>query len=113
MTREEFIKELEKGGYSYDIDGDKIVVTGMNPSTAKHKHWSEIGSVNLDSLKTLPPGVVFKNEGSVDLSSLKTLPPGVKFSNRGRVFLKHLETIPPGVGFNNRGDVQLTVVWFN
>ena len=97
MTREEFIQELEEEGYSYKIKGDKIVVT--------HK-----GYVNLESLKILPPGVVFNNEGnegSVNLESLKILPPGVVFNNDGYVRLKSITSLPPGVEFNNKGPVYL------
>ena len=57
MTREEFIEILKKEGYSYKIEGDKLVVTGN-------------GDVWLDSLTSLPPGVVFKNRGRVYLRSL-------------------------------------------
>ena len=68
MTREEFIKELDKSNYSYRIEGNKIVVT------------NKMG-VNLNSLTSLPSGVVFKNGGNVYLSSLTSLPPGVEFIN--------------------------------
>ena len=94
MTREEFIQILNDKGYSYEIEGDKIVVT--------HE-----GSVDLESLKTLPPGVEFNNEGHVYLDSLKTLPPGVEFNNGRDVYLQSLETLPPGVEFKNKGDVDL------
>ena len=76
MTREEFIKVLKKEKYSYEIEGDKIVVT--------HK------DVYLSALTSLPPGVVFKNEGGVYLDSLTSLHPGVEFSNGGGVRLKSL-----------------------
>ena len=56
MTREEFKKVLEEKGYSYKLEGDKIVVT--------HERY-----VNLSSLTSLPPGVEFKNRGYVNLSS--------------------------------------------
>ena len=94
MTREEFKKVLEEKGYSYEMEGDSVVVTGD-------------GNVYLASLETLPPGVEFKNEGNVDLDSLKTLPPGVEFKNEGTVNLNSLETLPPGVEFKNGGDVSL------
>ena len=94
MTQEEFIKLLRTKGYSYEIEGDKILVTSQ-------------GSVDLRSLETLPPGVHFKNDGSVNLSSLETLPPGVEFKNEGSVDLSSLETLPPGVHFKNSGDVYL------
>ena len=91
MTNEEFIKVLEGYGYPYEIERDKIVFT--------HK-----GHVNLESLKTLPPGVQFNNGGHVWLHSLKILPPGVEFNNGGSVRLDSLKILPPGVEFNNGGD---------
>ena len=77
MTREEFKKILKKKGYSYELVGDKIVVT-------------HDGYVDLTPLKTLPPGVVFKNGDVVFLVSLETISPGVEFRNRGDVNLESL-----------------------
>ena len=57
MTREEFIQELDNRNYSYNIEGDKIAVT-------------EKGTVDLQSLPSLPPGVVFNNGDDVALKSL-------------------------------------------
>ena len=57
MTREEFIEVLDDNGYSYEMEGNKIVVTNE-------------GSVWLESLTSLPPGVEFRNKGDVDLDSL-------------------------------------------
>jgi hypothetical protein len=94
MTREEFIEVLEEKGCSYMIEDDKIVVI------------HDI-HVYLNSLRTLPSGVEFKNEGDVFLGLLKTLPSGVEFNNMGDVDLDSLETIHPGVEFKNRGDVWL------
>ena len=76
MIREEFIQSLEDHNYSYEIEGDKIVVIG--------------GYAGLESLTSLPPGVVFRNRGDVDLDSLASLPPGVEFNNRGDVYLESL-----------------------
>ena len=94
MTREEFIELLEGKGYSYEIEGDKLVVTYK-------------GHVYLISLKILPPGVEFKNGGDVRLNSLQTISPGVEFNNGGDVYLYSLQTLPPGVEFKNRGPVNL------
>ena len=94
MTREEFIKVLDKKGYSYKIKGDKIVVTYK-------------GSVDLKSLTSLSPGVDFNNKGYVDLWSLTSLPPGVVFNNKGNVNLNSLKSLPPGVQFNNKWYVRL------
>jgi len=77
MTQKEFIKVLDKKGYSYKIEGDRVVVT--------HK-----GDVFLDSLTSLPPGVEFRNGGYVSLHSLTSLPPGVEFRNRGVVGLNSI-----------------------
>ena len=105
MTQEGFIEQLHEKGYSYEIEGDKIIVT--------HE-----GNVDLELLTSLPPGVVFKNGGNVSLSSLTSLPPGVEFRNEGNVYLRNgvefidggnvylrnLTSLPPGVKFEN-GDV--------
>ena len=77
MTQEEFIKVLKKEKYSYEIEGDKIVVTSK-------------GYVYLSKLTSIPSGVVFKNGGSVNLSALTSLPPGVEFRNGGDVDLRSL-----------------------
>ena len=94
MTQEEFIAILDEKGYSYKIEGDKIVVT--------HK-----GGVILDSLTSIPPGVEFRNNGRVILDSLTSLPPGFEFKNGGHVYLESLTSISPGVKFNNEGYVSL------
>jgi hypothetical protein len=102
MTQEEFIEELKKGGYSYEIEGDEIVVTHQ-------------GSVWLDSLKSLPPGVRFENQGYVWLPSLESLAPGVRFENQGWVNLSSLKSLPPDVRFENQGSVYLRSLvggWF-
>ena len=72
MTQEKFIKVLNSEEYSYEIEGDKIIVT-------------DEGAVNLWYLISLPPGVVFENGGNVYLNSLISIPPGVEFKNRGSV----------------------------
>ena len=94
MAQEEFISILDKKGYSYKIEGDKIIVT--------HK-----GSVWLNSLTSIHPGVVFRNEGSVHLDALTSIPPGVEFRNGGGVGLGALPSLPPGVEFRNKGQVWL------
>ena len=79
MTREEFTKQLDKKRYSYEIEGDKIIIiSGYG------------GDVYLNALTSLPPGVVFNNKGNVYLNSLTSLPPGVVFNNKGGVYLEFL-----------------------
>ena len=77
MKQEKFIKVLNKEGYSYEIEGDKIVVTRKS-------------NVYLSGLTSLPPGVEFRNRGYVDLGSLTSLPPGVEFKNSWDVYLRSL-----------------------
>ena len=94
MTREEFIKILDKKRYSYEIEGDKIIIiSGYG------------GNVYLNALTSLPPGVEFRNKDHVGLESLTSLPPGVVFKNGGYVYLRSLTSLPPDVEFNNGGDV--------
>jgi hypothetical protein len=70
MTQEEFISILDEKGYSYKIEGDRIIVNRK-------------GYVSLDSLPSLPPGVEFRNGGDVYLKSLTSIPPDVEFRNGG------------------------------
>ena len=94
MTREEFTKQLDKKKYSYEIEGDKIIIiSGYG------------GDVYLNALTSLPPGVEFRNKDHVGLESLTSLPPGVVFKNEGYVYLRSLTSLPPDVEFNNGGDV--------
>jgi hypothetical protein len=97
MTQEEFIKVLDKKGYSYEMMGDSVVVNGGDSE----------GVVYLESLTSLPPGVVFRNRGFVWLDALTSLPPDVKFRNKGSVDLNALTSLSPGVEFRNGGDVDL------
>jgi hypothetical protein len=90
MTQEEFIEVLKKKGYSYEIEGDQIVVTRRE-------------DVYLEYLTSISPGVVFENRGGVNLRSLTSIPPGVVFNNKGIVDLKSLT----GGWFNKReGNIE-------
>ena len=77
MTQEAFIKVLDEKEYSYGMEGDKIIVTGK-------------GDIWLESLTSLPPGVVFRNGGHVNLRSLTSISVGVEFNNGGSVFFESL-----------------------
>ena len=90
MTREAFIAELKGKSYSYEIEGDKIIVTNN-------------GYVSLNSLTSLPPGVEFKNKGVVYLSALTSIPPGVEFRNGGMV---NLESMIGGWIMYWRGNIE-------
>jgi hypothetical protein len=77
MTQKEFIEVLDGKGYSYEIEGDRIVVTYK-------------GNVYFDALTSISPGVVFENRGGVNLYSLTSISPDVEFNNGGRVYLRSL-----------------------
>ena len=122
MTQEEFIEILAGEGYSYEIEGDKIIVTNEGTvyltaltSIPPGVEFKNGGNAWLGSLTSLPPDVEFKNEGDVDLSALTSLPPGVEFNNGGEVYLTALTSIPPDVVFKNGGSVDLSYLigrWF-
>jgi hypothetical protein len=122
MTQEEFIEELKERSYSYEIEGDEIVVTHQGDvrldslkSLPPGVQFQNRGNVNLPSLKILPSDVRFENQGDVNLHSLKSLPSGVRFENQGYVWLPYLESLPPGVRFQNQRDVWLASLvggWF-
>jgi len=123
MTREEFIKVLDDKGYSYEIEGNKIVVT-HDRNVYLHSLTSlppgvvfrNGGHVYLESITSIPPGVVFRNGGHVGLGALPSLPPGVVFRNGESVYLSRLASLPPGVEFRNKGQVWLDALigdWFS
>ena len=93
MTQEEFIQVLDKKNYSYEIKGNKIIVT--------HE-----GCVDLRYLTSLPSDVVFKNGGYVDLMRLVSFPTGVEFRNKGEVDLHAVNFLPSDVVFRNEGGVH-------
>jgi hypothetical protein len=114
MTQKEFINELDEKGYSYEIQGDKLVVTHegdvyLNDLTSLPPgvEFKNGGTVMLNALTSIPPGVEFRNEGNVHLRDLTSLPPGVEFRNGGVVNLRALTSLPPGVVFRNKGDIYL------
>ena len=118
MTREKFIKELEKKGYSYEIEVNKIIVT-HSESHVDLNHLTHIPSniifnnvmdVDLESIKYVPPGVEFRNKGSVYLASVIRISPDSIFNNGWAIDLGPLKKIPPSVVFNNKGWVNLD--WF-
>jgi hypothetical protein len=102
MTREAFIEVLDEKGYSYKIEGNKIVVTSIS------------GEVWLSDLTSLPPGVEFRNEDYVCLDSLTSLPSDVVFNNGDYVSLESLTSLPSGVVFKNKGNIWLGSLtgWF-
>ena len=59
MTRSRFIRLLKDKRYSYEIEGDRIIVTSGRRATYDDNAYFDIRSI--------PSGVVFKNGGKVDL----------------------------------------------
>ena len=94
MTSEDFIKVLNRNGYSYEMEGDKIIVT-------------VVGDIWLNSIKSIPSNVVFNNRGHVLLDSITSIPYGVEFNNGGIVSLDAIVSISPVVKFNNTGVISL------
>jgi hypothetical protein len=114
MTQEEFISILDEKGYSYEIEGDRIVVTHGGvvdlldiTSLPPGVEFRNKGEVYFDALTSISPDVKFENEGDVDLESLTSISPGVEFRNKGEVGLSSLTSLPPGVVFRNGGLVWL------
>jgi hypothetical protein len=103
MTKGDFIKILKGYKYTYEIEGDKIIVL-------------ENGSVNFDNITAIPSGVEFRNKTHVYMSSIITLPPDVIFSNEGSVWLSSVKSISRGVEFRNKQTVGLASLfhgWFH
>lgn len=94
MNRDEFIGMLDKKGYSYKVEGDKIIVNDKR-------------DISFPFRTTIPSGVVFMNGGYVDLTSVNTMYPGVEFRNEGDVILRSLRAIPYDVVLSNNGDIDL------
>ena len=123
MTQKEFIKILNRKKYSYEIEGNKIVVTGEDTvrlesltSLPPDVEFKNKNAVRLESLTSISSGVEFKNGGNVWLRSITSLPPGVEFKNGGHIFLSALTSISPGVVFKNEDDVQMESLiggWFD
>ena len=108
MTQEAFIKELERKGYSYSEEGNKIMITDR-------------GGIYLDDLTSLPSGVEFRNGGSVFLDALTSLPSGVEFKNQLSVHLGFLiggwncdwEGNIKGIGSNRLLNKMISIGLFN
>jgi hypothetical protein len=128
MTREEFIELLDKLKVSYEIEDDRIIVTGGDAdgdipfgqfwNLSSNVEFRNKGYVALNNLKKLPQGIVFRNGNDVYLRDLQNLPSGFEFNNKRDVNLGSIKTIPSDVKFNNGGDVYLPRIlvggrWFS
>lgn len=99
MTREKFIKELDKRDYSYEIIGDHLFVT-------VGEYHTSFSNVLLKKLKSIPENTIFKNNGNVDLTSVNNIPQGVEFQNEGNVYLNPNAHISNNVFFKNDGFIK-------
>lgn len=100
MTREEFIEELDGEGYSYKIEGGKLIVTAGDSE----------GNLEL-YLESIPSDVIFRNPGYVDLLYIDNIPTGAEFRNKGDVRFSSATSIERGVHFNNHGEVYLKSIF--
>ena len=94
MAKETFINILERYGYSYSVEGDKIIMGGKDP-------------INLPGVKRLPTNVVFQNNASVQLGDVEYIPEGTVFKNDGIVYLPSLKKIHPSVILDNNESIYL------
>jgi hypothetical protein len=110
MTREEFIEVLNREEYSYEIQGDKIVVTDKEAVHLAGSSFTKEGEVYIEIIYSIPDGVIFKNSGLLNLSSLEKIPEDVEFRNTGDLWLSGISTseIPPGFLFKNAGSINFS-----
>lgn len=131
MTRDEFIKVLKEKDYTYEIEGDKLIVTGGDSDGYVSLKWIQSipsgvefrnhGSVDLESIKEIPADTIFNNHygkaNNVYLHSIKRVPAGLKFNRGSGIYLDSLEGLEPGVEFNNySGDIHSNLFgskWFS
>lgn len=101
MTREEFINELYRKGYAYEIDGNRIIITH------KDKVW-------LDDMESIPAGVEFMNKGEVRLNSLNFFSERTKLNNSGKIYLHSIKEFPRDIEFGkNITDIRIGHKWFS
>lgn len=71
MTRNRFIKYLEKKKYLFTDTGNNIVIHGVDPSKRLNSIQT-YGEIDLSSLSSLPRGVIF--EDTVDIIRIPNMP---------------------------------------
>jgi hypothetical protein len=103
MTKEEFIKVLDREEYPYEIVGNKIIVNAEVGTPG----YSGDGFLYLGDLKSLPPNVHFKVSGNIHLDALTHLPSGISFGGRGwMVKLDSLRSIPSDTRFEINASIR-------
>jgi hypothetical protein len=110
MTQEEFIEILDNEGYSYEIVGDRIVVTEKGNVHLVASKFTEGDDVYFYIIDSIPPGVIFKNKGLLNLSSLEKIPDDVEFRNIGDIDLGSIHTseISSKFLFKNTGSISFS-----
>jgi len=110
MTREKFIEILNREEYSYEIQGDKIVVTDKEDVHLVGSSFKKEDEVYIEIIHSIPDGVIFKNRGLLNLGSLEKIPEDVEFRNTGDLWLSGISTseIPPGFLFKNAGSIDFS-----
>ncbi len=89
MSRNSFIKYLEKKKYLFTDTGDNIIIHGVNPSKRLNSIQT-YGEIDLSSLSSLPRGVIF--EDTVDIIRIPNMP---------------IANIPDNTIFLNSGEILL------
>jgi len=114
MTAKNFIRVLNRRGFSYKIKGDKIIITHKGDIVFKltslppNVHFNNPGRIDLPLLIEMSSGIVFNTSGMIVLRSLTELPSDVSFDNAtGSIFLGSLTKLPPEVLFDNADYISL------
>lgn len=120
MTQEEFIEILDNEGLSYEIEGDRIVVTHDTRFKKASRNGINLVASEFNGeywvINSIPSGVIFKNKGYLNLNSLEEMPDIVEFRNTGDLQLDNISTseIHSGCVFNNTGSIRfINFIWDN
>lgn len=120
MTQEEFIEILDNENYSYEIEGDRIVVTHDKKFIKKGPYGINLVASEFNGeywvINSIPSGVIFKNKGYLNLNQLEEMPDSVEFRNTGNLKLDNIPTseIHSGCVFDNTGSIEFSnFIWDN
>lgn len=93
MRKDKFIDFLDKEGFSFYEEGNKIIIDE-----------SDLFDVDISSI---PTGVIFRNDGDIYLDYITSVPKGTEFENKGHVYLQGAISLSEGIKFRNKGDVNM------
>lgn len=105
MSRDEFIKKLQKFSIYFKYEGDQILVCDD-----EYKGKVDNNHVDLEGIYSIPDNVTFQNGGNLWLSSVKYIGKNVIFENKGLLNLESLESITEEIKFRNKSFVALSNV---